>query len=68
MLPWLEGAQINRDGNLRLQYMAGLALNVSMEGAIYSQMLSYRRYPENLLVVPEDLRETVMNAMRGPAQ
>ncbi|MEI9975200.1 MAG: fused MFS/spermidine synthase [Ignavibacteriota bacterium] len=26
LLPWLEGAEINRDGNLRLQYMAGLAL------------------------------------------
>src|SRR5262249_29690227 len=28
--PWLEGAPINRDGNLRLQYLAGLALNTSM--------------------------------------
>jgi len=46
--PWLNGAEINRDGNLRLQYMAGLALNVSQEGAIYSQMLAYRKYPQNL--------------------
>ena len=51
---WLAGAQINRDGNLRLQYMAGLALNVSKEGAIYSQMLSYRRFPENLFAGSEE--------------
>jgi spermidine synthase len=46
--PWLAGAQINRDGNLRLQYMAGMALNVSQEGAIYNQMLAYRKFPDNL--------------------
>ncbi len=46
--PWLAGAEINRDGNLRLQYMAGLALNVSKEGTIYNQMLTYRKFPENL--------------------
>jgi len=63
LLPWLEGAEINRDGNLRLQYMAGLALNMSMEGTIYSQILSYRRYPENMVVVSDALRGAVMAAM-----
>jgi spermidine synthase len=63
LLPWLEGAEINRDGNLRLQYLAGMALNVSMEGTIYSQILSYRRYPENLVVVADPLRGEVMAAM-----
>ena len=66
LLPWLEGAEINRDGNLRLQYMAGLALNVSMEGAIYNQILSYRQYPQNMLVVSDANREVVMQALRGP--
>ncbi len=51
---WLAGAEINRDGNLRLQYMAGLALNVSKEGAIYSEMLKYRRFPENLFAGSEE--------------
>ncbi len=46
--PWLEDAVINRDGNLRLQYMAGLALNTSMESTIYNQILSYRKFPVNL--------------------
>jgi spermidine synthase len=67
LMPWLEGAQINLDGNLRLQYMAGLALNVSMESATYDKILSYRRYPQNMLVVSDAARDAVMNAMRGPS-
>ena len=48
--PYLAGAEINRDGNLRLQYLAGLALNISQEGTIYSNILTYRRFPANLIV------------------
>lgn len=47
--PWLQGAEINRDWNLRLQYLAGLALNRSQEGTIYGNILSYKRFPSNLL-------------------
>ncbi len=46
---WLRGAQINTDDNLRLQYLAGLALNVSDENGIYDELLSYRRFPANLI-------------------
>jgi spermidine synthase len=45
---WLRDAEINRDGNLRLQYLAGLALNISQEGFIYNDMLRYRQFPQNL--------------------
>jgi spermidine synthase len=65
---WLEDAEINLDGNLRLQYLAGLALNNSMEGAIYSEMLSYRRYPENLFAVSDQLRPALMAAVEGSGQ
>ena len=41
--PWLKDAQINRDRNLRLQYLAGLGLNLYQSGPIYSEML---RIPE----------------------
>ena len=40
---WLEGAQINRDMNLRLQYLAGMGLNYDKPGYVYSEMLSRRR-------------------------
>jgi spermidine synthase len=61
--PWLADAQINRDGNLRLQYLAGLALNKSLEGAIYTQLLTYRRYPENLFVVSDQRKPALMMAL-----
>lgn len=40
---WLEGAQINRDLNLRLQYLAGMGLNFDKPGYVYSEMLMRRR-------------------------
>jgi spermidine synthase len=52
--PWLRDAQINYDGNLRLQYMAGMALNVSREGSIYQEMLGYRKYPSKLFAGSEE--------------
>lgn len=55
---WLSGAEINRDRNLRLQYLAGLALNYSQETSIYTQMLASRRFPQNLFTgSPERLSE-----------
>ena len=44
---WLEGADINRDSNLRLQYLAGLN-NYLFDPRIYRGMLEYRRFPEQL--------------------
>jgi spermidine synthase len=58
--PWLQGAEINRDGNLRLQYLAGLALNISMEGTIYNQMLQHRKFPRNLFVGSEERVRSLM--------
>ncbi len=46
--PWLEGAEINQDRNLRLQYLAGLGLNANMGGPIYREILSYRRFPHKV--------------------
>ncbi len=60
--PWLADAEINRDGDLRLQYLAGFALNNSQESEIYSRMLTYRQYPENLFVVSDRLRADLMAA------
>jgi spermidine synthase len=48
--PWLKGAQINRDRNLRLQYLAGLAVNRNLEDVIYNEILDYRRFPTGLIV------------------
>ena len=52
--PWLEGAEINRDGDLRLQYLAGWGINSSQEDFIYRQMLRYRQTPVNLFTGPPE--------------
>jgi spermidine synthase len=42
---WLENAQINRDRNLRLQYLAGLGLNVDLGGPIYDDIIRHAHLP-----------------------
>jgi spermidine synthase len=55
--PWLVDAQVNRDRNLRLQYLAGLGVNKYEQAQIYSEILQYRAVPQNLFVgSPERLQ------------
>jgi spermidine synthase len=61
---WLAGAELNRDGNLRLQYLAGLAMDASMEQGIYSDLLRYRRFPPNLFVGPDDRLKELWTSIR----
>ena len=46
--PWLEDAEVTRDRNLRLQYLAGMGVNLYEADAIYRDMARYRTYPEGL--------------------
>jgi spermidine synthase len=49
--PWLADAAINRDRNLRLQFLAGMGLNLYQSDVIYSGMLAYaHRFPDELFV------------------
>lgn len=63
--PWLADAQINRDRNLRLQYLAGLALNKYEQAQIYSEILGHREIPPNLFAGDPDrlqqLRIAILN-------
>jgi spermidine synthase len=45
---WLRHAQINRDRNLRLQYLAGMGLNEYLAPVIYEQMLQQGLFPSNI--------------------
>jgi spermidine synthase len=45
---WLRGAAINTDRDLKLQYLAGLSLNIYRNDAIYRSMLRHVTYPEHL--------------------
>ncbi len=51
---WIKGAEINRDRNLRLQYLAGLGVNMNQANAIYEEMLSPAKFPDNLMVGPPE--------------
>ena len=46
--PWIADAQLNRDRNLRLQYLAGLGMNLYQADMIYRDMERYRTYPTGL--------------------
>ena len=45
---WLKGAAINRDRNLRLQFLAGLGLNLYQSDAIYRNMIKNSQFPEGV--------------------
>jgi spermidine synthase len=63
LAPWLEDAQINRDDNLRLQFLAGYGMNIEQRSVIYREMLAFKRYPEGLFVGPPDLLDALQNAI-----
>jgi spermidine synthase len=50
---WTRDAQINRDRNLKLQYLAGLGLNLYQSDRIYSDMLMHAKYPDGLFTGSE---------------
>jgi spermidine synthase len=63
LAPMVANAQINDDLNMRLQYMAGLGLNSVTAPQVYREVLSFRKFPEDLLVGSGDgvnsLRELI---------
>jgi len=62
--PWLIGAAINRDRNLRMQYLAGLGLNLDDSAAIYAGMLAHRRFPEDVFTSTEGRVDSLREAIR----
>ncbi len=46
--PWIEGAELNNDADLRLQYLGGWGLNSQLEDYLYRQIMKYRRVPRDL--------------------
>jgi spermidine synthase len=61
--PWLADAVINRDGNLRLQYLAGLGLNLYQADSIYASMLQYGDRPTNLFVGSEETMRALLEGI-----
>jgi spermidine synthase len=51
---WLSDAELNLDKNLRLEYLAGQALDTQIEDYIYTEMTKDLPYPDDLFIVTED--------------
>jgi spermidine synthase len=64
MRPWLSDAQINRDRNLRLQYLAGRGLNFYRAGEIFAEMLPYARDPQGVFTGSEPLMQSLLEKIR----
>jgi spermidine synthase len=54
LAPWLAHAPINRDRDLRLQYLAGLSMAQYIATDIMSQILRYRRFPNPMFTGSEE--------------
>jgi spermidine synthase len=57
LAPWLKDAEINRDRNLRLQYLAGFRSNLYQSEGIFNEMVKYRKFPDDLFTGPEASRQ-----------
>jgi spermidine synthase len=67
MKGWTEGTEnlINRDSNLRLQYVAGLWVNEYRAGEILNGILKYYRYPREVFQGSPEQLESLKRALRA---
>jgi spermidine synthase len=65
MTGYLKDAMINHDSNLRLQYLAGLGLNLYQSDPIYQDILTYAgRFPDNLFTGSPATIQALQDAIR----
>src|SRR5262249_53405975 len=64
--PWLADASINRDRNMRLQYLAGMGLNLYRANDIYVKMVAFGpRMPENMFTGSQPLLQSLASAIQS---
>jgi spermidine synthase len=66
LAPMLTGVPITEDLNLRLQYLAGMGLNARISPQIYRDILSYRKFPEDLFTGKGDRLNPLREALGRP--
>jgi spermidine synthase len=66
---WMKNAQINTDRNMRLQYLAGMAVNKVLRKEILDGILKYYKFPEDAFIgSPQNiktLKEALATVNRG---
>lgn len=65
---WLATAEINQDRNLRLQYLAGMELNQDEAWHIYSDIVSYRTFPDDIFTGSDESKKELKNALAQKTQ
>jgi spermidine synthase len=65
MEAWLHDAQINRDRNLRLQYLAGRGLNLYKAGEIYAEMLPFQHEPQGVFTGSQALMDSLLQKIHS---
>lgn len=63
---WLADAQINRDRDLRLQYLAGTELNLYRGDPIYREILRFRTFPDEWITASPEWKQALRDAMGLP--
>jgi spermidine synthase len=66
LAPMLVNTPLNDDMSMRLQYMAGLGLNSAIAPQVYKEILSYRKFPEDLIVGSGDAMNTLRESIGRP--
>ena len=64
--PWTRDALINRDRNLRLQYLAGMSLNTYKADPTYISMASHAKFPDGLFKGSPETLAALRGAIRFP--
>ena len=62
---YTKDAMINHDSNLRLQYLAGMGMNLYQSDPIYQDIVTYAgRFPSNLFVGTPETIQALAAAIR----
>jgi len=65
MAAWLRTSPINRDQDLRLQYLAGFGANLYLEKEIYDQIKDHRTYPDDMFSGSPDKIEELRSVLKA---
>src|SRR5450432_2651878 len=60
---WYGGVELNRDRDLRLQYLGGWGINSRLKDVIYRRMLRFRRPPGTLFTGSPERLQALLSAM-----
>ncbi|HEY7392597.1 MAG TPA: fused MFS/spermidine synthase [Bryobacteraceae bacterium] len=63
LAPWLRGAPVSHDRDLRLEYIAGWGINSAMADSLYREILRHRRLPAPIFGGSAEHRRALYFAM-----